>query len=121
MFKLMILASAGYTILAIFMLISRDYMDAFVALTVTFIFIFGLYDTLNDKKSGTAHAITGSILGIIFETYYVIALFASTFDGLINNGTFEFKPLSNFFIALAIFPLNLYLFFHLRVEFKNKK
>ncbi|MCL5033378.1 MAG: hypothetical protein M1542_09070 [Thermotogae bacterium] len=121
MFKLMILASFGYAVLAIFMVLSRDYMDAFVALTITLIFIFGLSDVFNNKKSGTAHAITGSIIGLIFEIYYVTALLAAAFDSLINNGAFEFKPLSNFFIATVLFIFNLYLFFHLKVEFKNKK
>jgi|YelNatPaOPRAMG01_1025707.scaffolds.fasta_scaffold38955_2 hypothetical protein len=121
MFKLMILASFGYAVLTIFMVLSRDYMDAFVALTITLIFIFGLFDVFNNKKSGIAHAMTGSIMGLIFGVYYVIALLAAAFDNLINNGTFEFKPFLNFFIAMVLFIFSLYLFFHLRVEFKNKK
>jgi len=107
--------------LAIFMVLSHDYMDAFVALTITLIFIFGLYDDLGKSKSGIAHAITGSIMGLIFDTYYVIALFAASFDGFINDGVFEFKFFSNLFIVLILFAFNLYLFFHLRVKFKNQR
>ncbi len=117
----MILALLGYSLLTLFMILSHDYMDAFVALTIDLIFIFGLHENMSNKKTGSAHAITGSILGLIFGTYYVIALLAAAFDSLINNGIFEFKPLLNFFIVIVLLPFNLYLFFHLRTEFKSKK
>lgn len=121
MLKWMILASLGYAVLTVFMVSVHDYMDAFVSLTITFIFIFGLRDALKNDRTGTAHAITGSLIGLIFGTYYIIEILAIAFDDLINDGVFKFKPISTFVITLILISFNLFIFFKYKIQLKSKR
>lgn len=121
MFKMMILASLGYAVLTAFMISVYDYMDAFVSLTITFIFIFGFKDALKNDKAGTAHAITGSLIGLIFGAYYIVEILSLAFDSLINDGHFKFKPVSTFVITLILISFNLFIFYKYKTQLKSKK
>ncbi len=76
----------GYTLLGMNLIVNGNYMDAFVAFSVSAVFAFGLFDIFSAKKRGSAHVLTGGILSMIFTIYFVIEYFANDFDFLINNG-----------------------------------
>jgi hypothetical protein len=102
---MMIVVTIGYSALGLSMILSKDYMDGFVAFTVSAIFAFGIRDTFRRTKSGLAHIISGGVIGGIFGLFYSIEYFANVFDHLINDGNISFKPFDNLAgsIILALF------------------
>ncbi|WP_161848187.1 hypothetical protein [Athalassotoga saccharophila] len=116
--KYMIAGMAGFITLGVLMIIYHDYMNAFVSITVTFIFIFGL--TENSSKTALAHLLSGNIIGMIFNVYYMISVLANAFDTLINDGKFEFTPVITFLITVIVLFFNVVSFFKFRDQFKKK-
>ncbi|BBJ28276.1 hypothetical protein ATHSA_1179 [Athalassotoga saccharophila] len=114
----MIAGMAGFITLGVLMIIYHDYMNAFVSITVTFIFIFGL--TENSSKTALAHLLSGNIIGMIFNVYYMISVLANAFDTLINDGKFEFTPVITFLITVIVLFFNVVSFFKFRDQFKKK-
>ncbi|MGC8705261.1 MAG: hypothetical protein ACP5RU_07390 [Athalassotoga sp.] len=117
--KYIITGIAGFITLSIFMILSHDYMDAFVTVTISFIFAFGLLEN-SDKKTALAHLLTGNIIGMIFNVYYMISILANAFDTLINDGRFEFTPVITFLITIIVLLFNILSFFKFKDQFKKK-
>ena len=86
MSALAVIMATGYSLLGINLIVNANYMDAFVAFTVSFVFAFGLLDIFSAQKRGAAHVLTGGILSMIFSAYFIIEYFANDFDFLIANG-----------------------------------
>ncbi len=116
--KYMIAGISGFITLSIFMTLYHDYMDAFVSLTITFIFIFGL--TENSSKTALAHLLSGNIIGMIFNGYYMISILANAFGALVDHGKFEFTPVITFLITLIVIFFNIVSFFKFKDQFKKK-
>lgn len=115
----MLFGITGFIILSVFMIFYHDYMNAFVSLTISFIFIFGLIESSN-KKSAFAHLISGNVIGMIFNVYYMISVMANGFDSLINDGEFKFNPLVTFLISTITLCFNAFSLLKFKDQLKAK-
>ncbi len=88
---LSVLMALGYTLLGIDLVYLTNYMDAFVAFTISAVFAFGLLDVFTAKKRGAAHVLTGGLLSMIFTVYFVIEQFANSLETLINQNTWDLQ------------------------------
>ncbi len=86
MSALSVVMAIGYSLIGTAMVIGSNYMDAFVAFTISAIFAFGLLDIFSAKKRGTAHILTGGLVSVIFSVYYTIEYLSQGLEGLISNG-----------------------------------
>lgn len=103
------------------MALCANYMDAFVALTISFVFIFGLADIFSNKRRGMAHVLTGGLMGIIFAAYYAIEYVSSGFSSLISDGIWSSSCLINFLGTMILGVASIACLLMSKKRFKNAK
>ncbi len=111
----------GYALLGIDLVIHNDYMDAFVAFTVSAVFAFGLLDVFSGKKRRAAHTLTGGLLSMIFSTYFAIEYFSNGLESLISNGYWNFNETLDLISAIVLGIGGIISFYISKKVFKNAK
>ncbi len=96
MSALSVVMAIGYSLIGTAMVIGSNYMDAFVAFTISAIFAFGLLDIFSAKKRGTAHILTGGLVSVIFSVYYAIEYLSQGLEELISNGKWNLVGTTTF-------------------------
>lgn len=102
MSTLSVVMAIGYFLLGIAMVVGSNYMDAFVAFTISAIFIFGLLDIFSAKKRGTAHILTGGLVSAIFSVYYAIEYLSQGLEGLISSGKWNLDDTITFIVVVIL-------------------
>jgi hypothetical protein len=118
---LAVIMAGGYTLLGVDLVVNANYMDSFVAFTISAVFAFGLFDIFSAKKRGAAHVLTGGILSMIFSAYFVIEYFANDFDFLINNGKWTWSGTLDFLGVLILGIGGVISFYLSKKVFKSAK
>jgi len=108
-------------LLGISMALHANYMDAFVAFTISFVFIFGLADIFSNKKRGMAHVLTGGLMGTIFAAYYTIEYTSSGFSSLISDGIWRSSGLIDFFGTIVLGVVSIVCLLISKKRFRNAK
>ena len=118
---LAVIMAGGYTLLGVGLIVNANYMDSFVAFTISAIFALGLLDIFSAKKRGAAHVLTGGIMSMIFSAYFVIEYFANDFDSLINDGKWTWNGILDLLGVLILGVGGVISFYFSKKAFKSAK
>ncbi len=118
---LAIFMASGYALLGMDLIADMNYMDAFVALTVSAVFAFGLLDVFSAKKRGAAHVLTGGLLSMIFTVYFVIEQIANGLETLISDNTWKLEEKSALLFAVLLGVGGVVSFFISKKTFESAK
>ncbi len=118
---LSIAMTVGYVLLGTSMILGANYMDAFVAFSVSSVFIFGLTDIFSSKKRGMAHVLTGGLMGTIFTAYYAIEYISSGFNSLISSGFWSSSSLITFLGTIVLGVVSVVCLIISKKSFKSAK
>ena len=121
MSALSVVMAIGYSLLGFIMVVSSNYMDAFVAFTISSIFTFGLFDIFSAKKRGTAHILTGGLVSTIFSAYYTIEYISQGLEELISNGKWNFIGTTTFIGVIVLGIGGTFCFIISKKSFKSAK
>ncbi len=121
MSSLAITMACGYALLGANLIANVNYMDAFVALTISAVFAFGLLDVFSAKKRGAAHVLTGGLLSMIFTVYFMIEQFANGFESVISNGVWKIEEKGSLLFSLFLGLGGVMAFFISKKTFRSVK
>ena len=121
MSALSVVMAIGYFLLGIVMVVGSNYMDAFVAFTISAIFAFGLLDIFSAKKRGTAHILTGGLVSTIFSVYYTIEYLSQGLEGLISSGKWDLTGTTAFIAVIILGAGGAFCFILSKKSFKSAK